>query len=145
MIRVGRQVAEPSPTQAGVRLAFDVAVLLRDSLDGYRRLLSEYDDQGSSGDLRAAALQIARKAAAYERLAIISGEDLLSLPEALSPNPGLAVLQHLTYALVQLGQEDPDERTLISESELDQILAQTQAQAWMEGTLEAIPDDWKAT
>jgi hypothetical protein len=123
----------------------DIVVLLRDSLDGYRRLLREYEERGTSADLRAAALQLARKIAAYQRLTMISalGELLENLPEEVSPHRGLAVLQDLSYALIQLGQEEPDPRTLLSEQELDQLMETTGAGTWMEGALEAIPDDWE--
>jgi hypothetical protein len=145
-LRRSRVAEEPrSPTETGVQLAFDVVVLLRDSLDGYRRILREFDQQGSSADLRAAALHLARRIAMYERSAMIFGEDLLSLPEDLSPNRGLVVLQHLGYSLVALGQEQPDARTLLAEADLEELLQQTDAQAWMEGALESIPDDWEAS
>jgi hypothetical protein len=147
MIRLRRKVAEEpqSPTSTGVTLSFDVVVLLRDSRDAYRRLLREYEERGTSDDLRAAALQLARRIAMYERSAIIFGEDMLSLPEKLSPSRGLVVLQHLSYALVALGQEEPDAGTLLSEAELEELLERTDARAWMEGALEAIPDDWEAS
>jgi MoxR-like ATPase len=144
VIRLGRKVAD-EPSAAGLRLSAYVAVLLRDSEEAYRRLLREYEADGTSRDLRAAALQLARRIAAYERLAIISAEELLTLSGPLSPNPGLTVLQLLSYALVALGQEDVDASVLLSDSELDERIEAAGARAWRDAALDALPDDWEAT
>jgi hypothetical protein len=144
MIGLRRKVAVEPPSPAGVRLTADFAVLLRDSEEAYRRLVKEYEEQGTSADLRAAALHLARKIAAYERLAIISREALLTVPESMQPTPAMAVLQHLSYALVALGQDDPDTGTIVTESELDDLIRDTNAREWLDTALDSVPDDWEA-
>lgn len=108
MRRVRAQAEEPAgPEPEDIAFCFDLALVTRDALEGYGRLLSEYEERGTSGDLRAAALTIAQRVAAYERLGFVKLTQLASLSDELAPFPALGVLRQLAAALVMLAQRSP--------------------------------------
>lgn len=57
-----------APTADDFTFAINVVVILRDGIHAYRRLFAEWEERGSSGDLRVTALDLARRIAAYARL-----------------------------------------------------------------------------
>lgn len=145
-LRRTQGVDVPAPTPEDVGFCLDVAVLVRDGLEGYRRLLREFETRGAGADLRAAALSMARTNAAYLRLGFVSAEQLhANLGESLWPDRGLAVLRELSYALVALGQDEPDVATLLSEEQLDALLRETDVAEWLQPMLERVPADWSVS
>jgi hypothetical protein len=140
-----RKVEVPEPSKTEVRIALDSALLLRDTLDHYERLLSEFESSGTNADLRTAALIVARRISAYERLTFITASELeVQDPGYYSPVTGLAVLQVLAYALVALSEEEPDPSTLLSTDEVDALLDQRDARAWLDRVLSLVHGDWEA-
>lgn len=129
-----------APTPADVRLAFSVALLLGDAIAEHRRLLRDYEERGTSPELRAASIDLARRIAAYSRLGFLTGEGVLALSRELSPAAALAALGRLCYSLVALAEEHPDSRTLLSDAELDGILRERDLLAWRDHVVSQIPD-----
>ncbi len=142
-LRRSRADEVPAPSPEDVSLCLDIAVLLRDGFEGYRRLYAEWEAGGAGGDLSSAALSMARKNAAYARLGFLSVQRLLAnLSEELSPIPALRVLCQLNYALVALGEEEPDASTLLSPGGLEELLRQDDVDVWLRSMLERLPSDW---
>lgn len=143
-MKLGRHHRDvPTPTTEDISFCFDLAVLLRDGFDGYRRLYDEWEAGDGGRDLRAAALTMTRRNAAYARLGFVSGERLhANLSERLSPFAALRVLCLLNYALVCLGEEKPDPAAVMSPAALDALLHRDEVDAWLHRVLDKVPSDW---
>jgi len=142
-LRRSKMPEVPAATPEDASFCLDIAVLLRDGFEGYRRLYAEWETGVADGDLSSAALSVARRNAAYARLGFLSGERLLAnLSAELSPVPALRVLCQLNYALVALGEDEPDPASLLSPADLDELLCQDEVDAWLRSMLERLPSDW---
>lgn len=144
-MRRGRAGAQDAagPQPEDVAFCYDVALLTRDALEGYGRLLDEYEERGTSADLRTAAISMAQRIAAYERLGFVKSERLMALPEDYVPSRALGILLQLTLSLVTLGQEEPDGRTLLSRAEVESLVSERDLRPWLDLLLEDIPADWE--
>lgn len=142
-LRRSRADDVPTPDPEDVAFCLDIAVLLRDGLETYRRLFREFEVRGSDADLGATALATARKYAAWARLGYVSAERLhANLGESMWPDRALAVLRRLGYALVALGEEAPDVATLLTEEQVEQVVAERNVAEWHEFMLARLPADW---
>lgn len=142
-LRRSKMPEVPIPAPEDASFCLDIAVLLRDGFEGYRRLYAEWEVGGAGGDLSSAALSMARRNAAYARLGFLSGERLLAnLSAELSPVPALRVLCQLNYALVALGEDEPDPASLLFPADLDELLCQDEVDVWLRSMLERLPSDW---
>lgn len=141
-LRRSRRQEPVAPEPDDFTFAINAAVILRDGLEGYRRLHAEWQERGGSSDLCAAALTMARRIGAYFRLGFDSSGLLERLPESHSPWVALAISTQLAFALVTLAQEEPDVVALLSPDELDALVREQEIDAWLERVLELVPSDW---
>jgi len=141
-LRRSRPEEPVAPTADDFTFSVDIAIILRDGIEGYLRLYAEWEERGASADLRAAALTMARRIAAYSRLGFDTTRDLNRLPESHSPWVAVAISTLLAFALVTLAEEEPEVATLLSPDELDALVREHEVDAWLERVLERVPAGW---
>lgn len=143
MALFAKKTPPAEPAEADVRFCFDVAVVLRDTIESYRRLGAEHRGGEANSDLRSAAMELARRISAYERLSLLTGEQLASLSPDLAPGPALAVLRQLAFALVALSADETDEDTILTDDEVAELLRSRGADGWLERVLALVPEGWE--
>lgn len=124
----------------------ELLVLLAVALDGslglLRHLLDRREEGPLDGERREEALGGARRLAEASRLCFMRVEELdRGLPEPLSHHAALRVAGRVTYALVALAREEPEELALLSREETDRLLPDNGIEDWLDHWLAEVPKE----